>query len=65
MVQVNPISAACLTAFGILPWATGAVLSLIAGTILIGGVSRLMHVPEKVAPLMAIFFLIGGLCKPH
>ena len=61
MVQVNSISATCLTAFGIPAWATGAALAFFAGLILIGGMARLMRVTEKIAPFMAIFFLLGGL----
>lgn len=61
MVQVNSIGATCLTAFGIPSWATGAALAFLAGLILIGGLSRLMKVVEKVAPLMSMFFLLGGL----
>ena len=61
MVQVNSVSATCLTAFGIPPWVTGMLLAFLAGLILIGGVSCLMKVIEKLAPLMAIIFLIGGL----
>ncbi len=60
MVQVNSISATCQTAFGIPTWATGLALSFLAGLILIGGVSRLISVLEKLTPFMAIFFLIGG-----
>ena len=61
MVQVNSIGATCRTAFGIPTWATGAALAFLAGLILIGGMRRLMRVLEKVAPLMSILFLLGGL----
>ena len=61
MVQGNSISATCQTAFGIPPWATGAVLAFFAALILLGGIPRLMLVTEKIVPIMAIFFLLGGL----
>ena len=61
MVQVNSISATCQTAFGIPHWATGAALAFFAALILLGGMTRLMHVTDKIAPFMAIFFLVGGL----
>jgi len=60
MVQVNSISATW-TAFGIPHWATGVVLAFFATLILLGGMTRLMHVTDKIAPFMAIFFLLGGL----
>ena len=61
MVQVNSISATCQTAFGIPHWATGAALAFFATLILLGGMTRLMHVTDKIAPFMAIFFLLGGM----
>ena len=61
MVQVNSISATCKTAFGIPLWATGAILAVFSALILIGGMKRLMHVTDKIAPFMAVFFLLGGL----
>lgn len=60
MVQVNSISATCLTAFGIPAWATGAGLAFFATLILIGGMTRLMRVTDKIAPFMAIFFCSAG-----
>ena len=61
MVQVNSISATCLTAFGIPAWGTGTALVIVAGLILIGGIQCLVKVVEKIAPFMAILFLAGGL----
>ena len=39
----------------------GAVLVIICGIIFLGGVQRLAAVTEKVVPIMAAIFLLGGL----
>ena len=61
MVQSNSIGSSFQTAFGIPTWITGIVLVAICGTIFLGGVQRLASVVEKVVPIMAGIFLLGGL----
>ncbi len=61
MVQSNSIGSTFQTAFGIPSWITGIVLVVICGFIFIGGISRLASVTEKVVPIMAAIFLLGGL----
>lgn len=61
MVQSNSISEACNTAFGIPTWIVGVVLCIIAAVIFIGGVQRLASVTEKLVPVMAVLYIIGGL----
>ena len=61
MVQSNSISATMETAFGIPSWVVGVVLIVICAFIFLGGVQRLASVTEKVVPIMAAIFLLGGL----
>ena len=61
MVQSNSIGSTMQTAFGIPSWIVGLVLVAICGFIFIGGVQRLASVTEKVVPIMAAIFLLGGL----
>lgn len=61
MVQSNSIGECFQTAFGIPPWIVGVVLVIICGIIFLGGVQRLAAVTEKVVPIMAAIFLLGGL----
>ena len=61
MVQSNSIGSTFETAFGIPSWIVGAVLVVICGVIFLGGVQRLAAVTEKVVPIMAAIFLLGGL----
>ena len=61
MVQSNPIGEACHTAFGIPTWVVGLVIAILAAVIFIGGVQRLASVTEKLVPIMAFLYIIGGL----
>lgn len=61
MVQSNSIGSTFETAFGIPSWAVGVVLVIICGVIFLGGVQRLASVTEKIVPIMAAIFLLGGL----
>ena len=61
MVQSNSIGSSFETAFGIPSWIVGIVLVIICGTIFLGGVQRLASVTEKLVPVMAVIFLLGGL----
>ena len=61
MVQSNSIGSTMQTAFGIPSWIVGIVLFAICAFIFLGGVQRLASVTEKVVPIMAAIFLLGGL----
>ncbi len=61
MVQSNSISTACSTAFKVPPWLIGMIIAASAGLIFLGGVDRLTRVTEKLVPLMAIVYILGGL----
>ena len=61
MVQSNAIGANVEAAFGIPSWITGIILVSICGFIFLGGVQRLASVTEKIVPIMAGIFLLGGL----
>ena len=61
MVQSNSIGSTFQTAFGIPSWVMGIVLVIICGVIFLGGVQRLAAVTEKIVPIMAAIFLVGGL----
>ena len=61
MVQSNSIGSTFQTAFGIPSWIVGIVLVVICGVIFLGGVQRLASVTEKIVPIMAAIFLVGGL----
>ncbi len=61
MVQSNSIGSTFETAFGIPAWLTGIALVIFSGFIFIGGTKRLAAVTEKIVPVMALIFILGGL----
>ncbi len=61
MVQSNSIGSTFQTAFGVPSWIVGVVLVVVCGLIFVGGVHRLAAVTEKLVPVMAVIFLVGGL----
>ncbi|MBQ1288956.1 MAG: sodium:alanine symporter family protein [Erysipelotrichaceae bacterium] len=60
MSQVNTIASSMRTAFGIPAVVTGAVLMVLAGLVIIGGIKRIGAVTEKIVPFMAIAYIIGA-----
>ena len=61
MVQSNSIGSTMNAAFGIPTWVSGVILVIICAIIFLGGVQRLASVTEKIVPIMAAIFLLGGL----
>ena len=61
MVQSNSIGSTIETALGVPAWVSGIVLVVICGFIFLGGIKRLASVCEKLVPIMAAIFLLGGL----
>ena len=61
MVQSNSIAESCNTALGVPGWVVGIVLVIISAIIFIGGIQRIASVTEKMVPIMACLFLLGGL----
>ncbi|MBS1402433.1 MAG: sodium:alanine symporter family protein [Oscillospiraceae bacterium] len=61
MVQSNSIGESCQTAFGIPTWVMGLIVAALAAVIFIGGVQRIASVTEKLVPVMACLYILGGL----
>ncbi len=61
MVQSNSIAESCNTAFGIPGWVIGLILAIVSAFIFLGGIQRIASVTEKMVPIMAGLFLLGGL----
>lgn len=59
--QVNSIANAMFETFGIKHIITGAVLAVILGAVIIGGIKRIAKVTEVLVPFMAIFYFVGAL----
>lgn len=66
MVQANSIaeaiSGACQSAnLHIETWIVGLIVAVVAAFIFLGGIQRIASVTEKMVPIMAAVFLLGGL----
>ncbi len=61
MVQSNSIGSTMGEALGIAPWIIGLVLAAVSAIIFLGGVQRIAAVAEKIVPIMAVLYLVGGL----
>ena len=61
MPQSNNIASGIETSFGIPVWLTGAVLAIVLGMVIVGGIRRIVQVAEKLVPVMTIIYFIGGL----
>ena len=59
--QINNIAQAMDAAFGVEPMVTGAVLAVLLGLVIIGGIKRIAAVTARVVPAMAVLYLIGAL----
>ena len=60
MVQSNSISDAFYNAFGINKVIVGVLVTVIAAFIFVGDIGRIASFTEKVVPIMAALYLVGG-----
>ena len=61
LTQANSISSALQTTFQVPTWITGLIVIVLALIIIVGGIKSISKVSSVVVPLMAIFYLIGGI----
>ena len=61
MSQINSIAGNLQAVFRVPPVATGIVLTLLTGRVILGGLKRVAAVTEAIVPLMALFYLFGAL----
>ncbi|MFQ6103476.1 MAG: alanine/glycine:cation symporter family protein [Candidatus Glassbacteria bacterium] len=61
MVQSNSVADAVLATSGIPPIATGIVLSILTGLVIVGGVKSIGRVTQVFVPFMIFFYVMGAL----
>lgn len=61
MSQINSIAGNMKAAFHIPTLATGIVLMILAGLVILGGIKRIASVTEKLVPVMALLYIVGAL----
>ena len=60
MTQVNAISGNMDAVFGIPTWVTGAVIMILVGLVVVGGLKRIASVTEKIVPFMVILYMVAS-----
>lgn len=59
--QSNNMAAGIEASFGVPTWISGAVLAILLGMVIIGGIHRIAVVAASIVPAMGIFYAIGAL----
>ena len=59
MTQVNSISGNVYSVFGVPTWATGIVMLILCGLVIVGGLKRIATVTEKIVPFMVLIYMVG------
>ena len=61
MTQANSIAESVHDTFGVSTTMVGAILTILALVIIVGGIKTISKVSSVVVPFMAIFYVIAGL----
>lgn len=61
MPQSNNIAIGLQGTFGIPTWASGAFLAVLLAVVILGGVTRIIKVAEKIVPIMAVTYFVAGI----
>ncbi len=61
MTQANSIASAVVGTFGIPTWITGAVITILALVVLLGGIKSIGRVCGVIVPFMAVFYFVAGI----
>ncbi len=59
--QSNNMAAGLEASLGIPPWITGAVLAVVLGLVIIGGIRRIAAVASRIVPFMGVLYAVGAL----
>jgi AGCS family alanine or glycine:cation symporter len=67
MFQSNQAAAALSEHHDVPPWLTGALLFVLGGITIMGGIRRIGHVAARLVPAMCIIYVLGafGICLAH
>lgn len=61
MTQANSVASAVDVAFGVKPWITGLILTILTFIIIIGGITSISKASDILVPGMAVLYLLCGL----
>jgi AGCS family alanine or glycine:cation symporter len=60
-VQANSVSDIMQASFSVPKWATGIISASVVGFVILGGIKRIGAVTARLAPLMALIYVLGAL----
>ena len=60
-VQANSIAVLAQETFGVSPWVSGGLLTLLTAVVILGGIKSIARVCELLVPFMAGFYVLGCL----
>ena len=60
-VQSNSVAAAVQESMGVNPWITGVILTVFTALVILGGIKSIGRVTSYFVPIMAVFYVVGGL----
>ncbi len=58
-VQANAIATLTMESYGISPYIVGAVVCILAGAVIIGGIKSIARVCTMLVPFMSVFYILG------
>jgi len=61
LIQAHTVGRAFLSSYNLSPYIITGIMALITGIVIIGGISSIGRVCEKLVPLMAIIYFFAGL----
>jgi AGCS family alanine or glycine:cation symporter len=60
MFQTNSMAVAVHDQFNVPQWITGALVSILVGMVILGGIRRIAVVAEKLVPTMILLYFVGA-----
>lgn len=61
MSQANTVTVSAQADFGIAPWMVGALLVVVVGAVILGGIKSIARVSSTLAPAMAVIYVAASL----
>lgn len=61
MVQANAIATLAKESYGVAPWITGIVITILTACVILGGIKSISRTCERLVPLMVIIYVLGCL----
>jgi AGCS family alanine or glycine:cation symporter len=60
MVQANTVAENVEDEWGLTPWATGVIVTLLAAAVILGGIKSIGRITSAFVPVMIVFYIVGA-----